>query len=67
MLSNIMVPLARLIEQLAGICQVERRWMARVGRHRRRPGMFELQLGLGVVEGHGNRIALYIKRLDAQF
>ena len=64
--ADVVIPFARFVEELFGISEVERRGVTRVGRHRRGPGMFELNLRLGIVETHGGRVTLNIDALDAE-
>ena len=52
--ADVVIPLARFVEELFGIGEVERRGVTSIGCHWRGPGVFELNLRLGVVEGHSD-------------
>ncbi len=65
MFADVVIPFAGFVQQFFCVGQIEGRRMARIGSHRRRPRVFELNLCLGIVEPHGDRIAVHTKRGDA--
>ena len=66
MFTDVVVPFAGFVKEFLGVGEIERRGMTGVGRHRRRPGVLELNFRLWIVKTHGGRVTLNINAFDAE-